>query len=63
MTSCVQKTYRKTIVLTLDASGIKDSKKVAIQGKDKPLSWAYDTEMKEIKKDNLYQITLTGETD
>ena len=62
LTSCVQKTYRKTIDFTLDVSEIKNIKKVAIRGKDKPLSWAYDAEMKEIKKDSLYQITLTGET-
>ena len=62
MTSCVQKTYRKTIVFTLDVSEIKNIKKVGIRGKDKPLSWAHDAEMKEIKKDSLYQITLTGET-
>lgn len=62
ITSCVQKTYKKTVVFTLDASKIKEVKKVGIRGNDKPLSWDYDTEMKEIKKDSLYQITITGET-
>ncbi|MCZ8197897.1 MAG: hypothetical protein O9267_09850 [Flavobacterium sp.] len=62
MTSCVQKTYKKTVVFSLDVSEIKNVKKVGIRGNDKPLSWDYDTEMKEIKKDSLYQITITGET-
>jgi hypothetical protein len=62
LTSCVQKTFKKTIVFTLDASEIKNIKKVGIRGNDKPHSWDYDTEMKELKKDSLYQITITGET-
>lgn len=60
--SCVQKTYKKTVVFTLDVSETNNIKKVGIRGNDKPLSWDYDTEMKEIKKDSLYQITITGET-
>lgn len=62
ITSCVQKSYKKTVVFTLDASELKNSKKVGIKGKDKPLSWDYHTEMKEIKKDSLYEITVTFET-
>lgn len=62
VTSCVQKSYKKTIVYTLDASELKNIKKVGIRGKDKPLSWDYDTEMKEIKKDSLYEIEVTFET-
>jgi len=62
LTSCVQKSYKRIVVFTLDVSEIKNVKKVGIRGNDKPLSWDYDTEMKAIKKDSLYQITLTGET-
>ena len=62
LTNCVQKASKKTVVFTLDTSEIKNVKKVGIRGNDKPLSWDYDTEMKEIKKDSLYQITITGET-
>ena len=62
VTSCVQKSYKKTIVFTLDASKIKNSKKVGIRGNDKPLSWDYNTKMNEIKKDSLYEITVTFET-
>jgi hypothetical protein len=54
VTSCVQKSYKKTVVFTLDASKLKDIKKVGIRGNDKPLSWDYDTEIKEIKKDSPY---------
>lgn len=61
-TSCVQKTYRKTVVYMLDVSDIKNVKKVGVRGNDKPLSWDYDTEMKEIKKDSLFQIAISGET-
>lgn len=62
LTSCVQKSYKKTVVFALDVSEIKNIKKVGIRGNDKPLSWDYDTEMKEIKKDSLFQITITEET-
>ncbi|WP_395061157.1 hypothetical protein [Flavobacterium sp.] len=62
VTSCVQKSYKKTVVFTLDVSKIKSIKKVGVRGNDKPLSWDYDTQMKEIKKDSLFQITITGET-
>lgn len=61
-TSCVQKTYTKTVVFTIDVSEIKNIKNVGIRGNDKPLSWDYDTEMKELKKDSLYTITITEET-
>jgi hypothetical protein len=61
-TSCVQKTYKKTVVFTVDVSKIKNIKKVGIRGNDKPLSWDHDTEMQAIKKDRIYQITLPTET-
>ena len=62
VTSCVQKTYKKTVVFTLDVSEIKKVEKVGIRGSDKPLSWDFDTEMKALKKDSLFQIAITGET-
>lgn len=62
MSSCVQKSYKRTVVFTLDVSLIKNIKKVGIRGNDKPLSWDYDTEMKEIQKDSLYQLIVSGET-
>lgn len=60
--SCVQKTVQKTVVFTLDVSDVKNVKKVGIRGSDKPLSWDYDTEMRAIKKDTLYKISITGKT-
>lgn len=60
--SCVQKSHKRIVVFTVDVSDVKNVKKVGIRGKEKPLSWDYDTEMKEVKKDSLYQITLSGET-
>jgi len=62
LTSCVQKTSKKIVVFTLDASEIKNIKKVGIRGKDKPFSWDYDTEMKFSSKDSSYQVTATFET-
>ena len=60
--SCVQKTYKRTIVITLDVSKVTNLKKVGIRGENKPLSWDADFEMKEIVKDSLYKATITGET-
>lgn len=62
LTSCVQKTYKKTVVFTVDVSEIKNIKKVGIRGNDKPLSWDFDTEMKVVKKDSVYEITTIFET-
>ncbi len=60
--SCVQKTFKKTVVFTLDVSEIKNCKSVGIRGNDQPLSWDKDLKMKEIKKDSLFEITVSGET-
>lgn len=60
--SCVQKSYKRTVVFSLDVAAIKNVKKVGIRGNDKPLSWDADLEMKEIKKDSLYRIVVSGET-
>lgn len=61
-TSCVQETHKRTVVYNLDVSGIKNIKKVGIRGWDAPLSWDTDYPLKEIVKDSLYQVTITGET-
>lgn len=61
-TSCVQKSYKRTVVFSLDVSEIKEVKKVGIRGNDKPLSWDYDTEMKFSPKDSLYKVTASFET-
>ncbi|KAB1156653.1 hypothetical protein [Flavobacterium luteum] len=61
-TSCVQKTYKKTVLFSLDVSKIKNIKTVGIRGWDNPLSWNNDYPMKEIVKDSLYQAIVTGKT-
>ncbi len=60
--SCVQKTYKKTVVFSLDVSGIKNIKKVGIRGENDPLNWNYDTEMILLKKDSIYKAVVTFET-
>jgi hypothetical protein len=62
LTSCVQKSYKRTVTLLVDVSGNKDIKTVGVRGSDKPLSWDYDTPMQMVKKNSLYTITLSGET-
>ena len=60
--SCVQKAYKKTVVVTLTVQNIKDIKTVGIRGNGKPLSWDSDFEMKTIVKDSLYTATATTVT-
>jgi len=62
LTSCVQKSYKRTVVFTVAVSGMKDIKTVGIRGNDKPLNWDSDFEMTPIKKDSLYRAVITGET-
>ena len=62
ITSCVQKTYKKTVVLKLNTAGIADIKTVGVRGSNKPLSWKKDVEMTAVKKDSLYTATFTGVT-
>ncbi len=61
-TSCVQKTYRKTVVFRLQTNQVQQIEKVGIQGNDKPLIWDVDLEMKPIVKDSLYEATVTFNT-
>ena len=63
LTSCVQKSSKKTVILKLNVQGIKNIRSVGIRGNEKPLSWDYDMELKPIIKDTLYTATfskLTG---
>ncbi len=60
--SCVQKSYTKTVVVTLAVPDIKDIKSVGIRGQGKPLSWETDYEMKPVVKDSLYTATITAVT-
>lgn len=62
LTSCVQKSYERTVVFTLDVSNVKNIKTVGLRGEGKPLSWANDLGMKLIKNDSLYTISVTAVT-
>ncbi len=60
--SCVQKSFKQTVILELDVSEIPNIKTVGVRGENKPLNWDNDLEMKAVKKDSLYTITISGET-
>lgn len=62
MTSCVQKTYKRVVVITLDVSKVEQIKQVGIRGNGKPLSWENDYPMQEVVKDSLYKATIIAET-
>lgn len=59
LTSCVQKSSKKTVILKLNVQGIKNIQSVGIRGNEKPLSWEYDMELKPIIKDALYTATFS----
>ncbi len=60
-TSCVQKSYKQTVVFLLDTKGIKNIKSVGIRGENKPLNWVSDFKMT-LNKDSIYTATISGET-
>ena len=62
LSGCVQKSYKKTVVVTLRVPDRKDIKSVGIRGQAKPLSWDNDFEMKPVVKDSLYTATITAVT-
>jgi putative oxidoreductase len=58
--SCVQKTYKRTVVFQLDVKGIKDIKTVGLRGNN-PLNWNSDYEMT-LGKDSVYEAIISGES-
>lgn len=62
MCSCVQKTYKRIVVVTLDVSKVKNIQSVGIRGNGNPLNWETDYPMQEIVKDSLYKTIITTET-
>jgi hypothetical protein len=62
VSSCVQKAYKKTVVVMLTVPNGKNLKTVGIRGNGKPLSWDNDFEMKEVVKDSLYTAIVTTTT-
>ena len=62
LNSCVQKAYRRVVVITLDVSKVKEVKWVGIRGEGKPLNWESDYPMQELVKDSLYQAIVETKT-
>jgi len=60
--NCVQKTYDRKVVYTLEIKGKDNIKSVGIRGNDKPLNWEQDFPMEAIKPNKLYQTTVTYKT-
>jgi putative oxidoreductase len=58
--SCVQKSYKRTVVFKVDVKSLKNIKTVGLRG-DNPLSWDKDYEML-IGKDSVYTVTISEET-
>ncbi|GGD66528.1 hypothetical protein GCM10011514_33170 [Emticicia aquatilis] len=57
--NCVQKAYERKVTFLLHTEQLKNIEKVGLRGKEKPLSWRQDLEMKAIKQDSLYSVTVT----
>jgi putative oxidoreductase len=62
LAGCVQPAFDKTVVYTLDVSGIPDVKTVGVRGDDRPLSWDSDRALTPVVKDSLYRVTVTYHT-
>lgn len=62
MTSCVQKTHKRVIVVTLEVPKVKNVQSAGLRGNGKPLSWDKDYPMQEVVKDSLYMATITTHT-
>ena len=61
VSSCVQKSYKQTVVFMLDVKGVKNIKSVGIRGENQPLNWNSDFAMT-LDKDSIYTATISGET-
>lgn len=62
MSSCVQKTYKRVVVVTVDVSKQKGVQQVGLRGNGQPLSWETDYPMTEVVQDSLYKAIITTET-
>lgn len=61
--ACVQKTYQKTVVYTLNIQGVKTAKMVGVRGNDKPLNWESSLNMTPIGPDSsTYRAVVTYQT-
>ncbi|WP_336689557.1 MULTISPECIES: hypothetical protein [unclassified Chryseobacterium] len=59
MLSCVQKAYKQTVIYTVEIPDSEGVTSVGIRGKDKPLNWDQDTELKKINDKGVYQVKVT----
>lgn len=62
LTSCVQKSYKRTVVLKLKVAGINGIQAVGLRGNDKPLSWNEDLLLVPVIKDSVYTGTFSSIT-
>jgi hypothetical protein len=62
VTSCVQKTYTKTVIYQLKVDTSLHNITVGVRGNDKPLSWDKDLNLKAIDTASVYQGTVTYKT-
>jgi putative oxidoreductase len=62
MISCVQKAYKRVVLVTVDVSKVKNIQTVGIRGKGKPLSWDTDYPMQAVIKDSLYKAIIVTQT-
>ncbi len=60
--ACVQKTYKRVVVVELLVKGKKDIQTVGVRGNGKPLSWDTDFPLTPVVKDSLYRTTITAFT-
>ena len=56
---CVQKASNKTVVYILHVNDSGNINSVGIRGRDKPLNWQNDFEMKMDKSDSTFRTTVT----
>ena len=62
LAGCVQKSYRKTVVIRLTVPQGKEVKSVGVRGEGKPLSWNADLALTPVEKDSLYTATISTVT-
>ena len=62
MTSCVQKTYTKTVIYQLKVDTSLHNITVGVRGNDKPLSWDKELNLKAIDTGSIYQGAVTYKT-
>jgi hypothetical protein len=59
---CVQKTTNQTVSFQLNVSGIPSIKTVGVQIDYEAMEWEKFQLMRELVKDSLYELTITGNT-